>query len=114
MASPPQTIVNGSTITASGNSNPLPVPIDPGSALSVLITTASIGGTTPNYTFEVQWSNDNATFASAETPDTFTAITANGSVVKRFTTKGAFWRLKYTVTGTNPTAVVTASAVTTD
>lgn len=105
----------GAVKTASGTSNGAP---DMGAAitvrpaiqnLSVLLDVTGVTGTSPSLTVEVQWSNDGTNFASAATPDTFTAITANGNVVKQFAAKGRFARLNYTVTGTTPSFTVTAT-----
>jgi len=77
--------------------------------LSVILVVTAVGGGTPSLTVEVVWSNDGATFVSAATADTFTAITANGNVQKSFTVKARYTRLKYTVTGSTPTFTLDAS-----
>lgn len=110
----------GAVLTASGNSayapdlarsGYKPMLPDPNN-LSVNVNVTAATGTTPSLTIEVQWSQDGTTFASAATPDVFTAITATGAVVKSFQAKGRYARLKYTITGTTPsfTATVTAYA----
>lgn len=80
--------------------------------LSVNVNVTAASGTTPSLTIEVVWSQDGTNFASAATPDVFTAITAAGAVVKSFPVKGRYARLKYTITGTTPsfTATITAYA----
>lgn len=78
--------------------------------LSVQINLTAIGGTAPNYTFSVQWSIDGTTWADADTADSFTALTAVGDVIKRFTVKGPYARIKEVATGTLPTATYTANA----
>lgn len=107
----------GAVVTANGNSAGAPeitaIPdsladINPNN-LSVLLNVTAVSGTTPNLTVEVQWSHDGTNYASAATPDTFTAITAVGKVVKSFQVKGRFARLAYTVTGTTPSFTLTAS-----
>lgn len=110
----------GTTVTASGNStNGVYLESDnanraarfrDGANIAVLLDLSSVTGTTPSYTVEVQWSNDNITYYSASTPDTFTAITATGNALKTFTVKAPYARLKYTVTGTTPSAVIKATA----
>lgn len=77
--------------------------------LSVLLRATAVSGTTPSLTVEVQWSHDGTNFASAATPDTFTAITATGSVAKSFQVKGRFARLSYVISGTTPSFTLTAS-----
>lgn len=104
-------------LTVSGNSTNNPdlarshyKPANPDTSnLSVLVNATAVSGTTPSLTVEVVWSHDGTTFASAATPDTFTAITATGAVVKQFPVKGRYARLKYTITGTTPSFTVTAT-----
>jgi hypothetical protein len=99
--------LEGATVTASGNGSIAPLigatlrAADP-QFLSVQLNITAVTGTTPSLTVEVQWSSDGVTFASAETADTFTAITVAKAVVKQFPVKGQFARLKYTITGTTP------------
>lgn len=103
--------------TANGNSSSSPELSSPSHTLrhndpnnlAVLLNVTAATGTSPSLTVEVQWSNDGTTFASAATPDTFTAITATGAVVKSFPVKGRFCRLKYTITGTTPSFTLTAT-----
>src|SRR5207248_617530 len=108
--------LEGATVTASGNGSLAPYiglqagRVDP-TVLSVQLNVTTVTGTTPNLTVEVQWSSDGVTFASAETADTFTAITAAKAVVKQFPAKGQYARLKYTVTGTTPSFRVDAFAL---
>lgn len=83
----------------------------PASNLSVhIICSAFSGSATPTVTIEVQWSNDNVTFISDGTPDTEAAITAIGNELKQFPVKGRYARLKYGVSGTAPSATLTATA----
>jgi hypothetical protein len=88
-----------------GHSDRDPAPFN----LSVLINATAVSGTTPNLVAEVVWSHDGTNFFSAATPDTFTAITAVGGVVKQFPVKGRFARIKYTVTGTTPSFTLTVT-----
>lgn len=103
----------GSTVTVSGNGTSAPLitvqagRFDP-AVLSVQLNVTAVTGTTPSLTVEVQWSSDGVSWASAETPDVFTAITAAKSVVKQFPAKGQYARLKYTVSGTTPSFRVDA------
>jgi hypothetical protein len=107
----------GVVLTVSGNSANAPeiasIPdalddVNPNN-LSVLLNCTAASGTTPSLTVEVQWSHDGTNFASAATPDTFTAITVAGKVVKSFQVKGRFARLAYVITGTTPSFTLTAS-----
>ena len=91
---------NGANLTASGNTGAFVVP--PGENIAITLSVLSASGTTPSATFEVQWSVDGVQLHSAETPDTFTAITAAKNVVKSFTPKGRLLRLSYTISGTTP------------
>lgn len=110
----------GTVISASGNSTNVADCVNPAAFpdgkftpqnLSILVRVTAVSGTTPSLTIEVVWSNDGTNFVSAATPDTFTAITAAGSVVKTFQVKARFARLKYTVTGTTPTETVDITAL---
>lgn len=94
---------NAATITATGNTAMAAVP--PGELVAVTLSIVNVTGTTPSATFEVQWSVDGQQWQSAETPDTFTAITAAKNVVKTFAPKGKMLRLAYTLTGSSPSFV---------
>lgn len=85
--------------------------IDPGqvaASVAVAVSLTAVGGTTPNLTLSVQWSNDGTTWYTSDPADTFTALTAAGNVVKTFASKGRFLRLNEVLTGTTPTATYTA------
>ena len=83
----------------------------PGSdSVSVQVIVSAATGTTPSATFSLQWSNDNVTYSPAAPADVFAAITAAGSVVQRFTAKGQYFKLAWTVTGTTPSLTTTAYA----
>lgn len=114
MASPPQTLYSATVLsTGTTNGTAMVTPAMPGSNLNIIIVTSAPTGT-PSAAFEVQWSNDQVNFASAETPDTFTAITGATSVAKRFAVKGAYYRLKCVVSGAASSLTATATAYTTD
>jgi hypothetical protein len=106
--------LEGATVTASGNGSIGAYIGNAGrqfldaTVLDVQLNVTAVTGTTPSLTVEVQWSSDGVTYASAETPDVFAAITAAKAVVKQFAAKGEFARLKYTVTGTTPSFRVDA------
>ena len=64
----------------------------------------SVSGTsTPTITFKLQ-SDDNSSFTSPTDRITFTGITAIGSAFQRVSgaSTDQYWRLNYTITGTNP------------
>ena len=99
------TIAIDGSITASGNTS--------GAQLGAVSSTQSVyavvhcygvsGTSTPTITFKLQ-SDDNSGFTSPTDRATFTDITAIASEIKKVS--GAitddYWRLNYTVTGTNP------------
>lgn len=107
----------GRTLTASNTSNGAPelatlseTGHDPNpNWLAILLNVTAASGTTPSLAVEVQWSHDGTVWSSASPQDTFTAITATGSVVKNFQVKGRFARLSYTITGTTPSFTFTAT-----
>lgn len=80
--------------------------------LNVLLNlTALAGGTTPTVTAKVQWSDDSTTWYDVDgNTDTFTALSAVGSVVKSVTIKAPYWRLVTGTTGTPTTATYGATA----
>lgn len=85
--------------------------IDPGqvaASVAVAVNVTATGGTTPNLTLSVQWSNDGTNWYTADPVDTFTAITAVGKAVKTFASKGRYLRLNEVFTGTAPTATYSA------
>lgn len=100
-----QQIVYGQVVTASGQSAPFEVP---NAALSIQVDVTAVSGTSPSLALSIAWSDDGSTFSQASPADTFTAITAVGSVAESFTPKGEFYRLEWTVTGTTPSFTVTA------
>lgn len=105
------TLVNNQTITATGNSAGQYVGDLPGPNLQLQVNVSAIGGTTPSYTFTPQWSWDNVNFGPVDGGgDAFAAITANGTTVKSVPLRAPYVRLAYTVSGTTPTAAVTALA----
>ena len=101
----PSTIISAQVITASGNEAIGHTVI--GDSLSVIINVTAISGTTPSATFSVQWSNDGTNFADASPADAFAPITGIGTIDQRFTSKGAFYRLSWQITGTTPSRTTT-------
>lgn len=94
--------------TVSGNSAALRVPS--GSGLAVLADVTAVSGTTPSLTLTVEWSHDGITFVGADTADTFTAITTAAGKAKRFETKGEWFRVVWTITGTTPSFTFSGTA----
>lgn len=94
--------------TATGAGPGVPTPI--GVKVSVQVAVTAVSGTSPNYTFSVQWSNDGATWHDADPVEPFTAITAVKNLAKAFDPKGRMMRLSWVVTGTSPSATFLATA----
>ena len=96
-------------ITASGNEPGGHSTVGDSLSVQVMVTAAS--GTTPSITFSIQWSDDGITYSQANPADTFTAITTVSSLVARFTVKGAFYQIAWTVTGTTPSFTAAVAAL---
>lgn len=79
--------------------------------LTVLLNVTAVSGTSPSMTVNVEWSHDGATWFKADPADTFTAITAAGSVCKQFNVKGLYARLNCTISGTTPSFTFAAYSV---
>lgn len=69
--------------------------------IGIELSITAVSGTSPSILFEIQWSDDGATWASADPPDTFSPITGPLNVDKRFDVKARYWRAAVTVSGTN-------------
>jgi hypothetical protein len=95
--------------TVSNNGTSTRVPLD-SLSLAVTLNVTAVSGTTPSLTLSVEWSQDGATFAQADPPDVFTAVSAAGARVKKFDVKGEFFRIVYAITGTTPSFTFTATA----
>jgi len=102
------TLLSAQALTASGSEAAGHTWV--GDSVSVQINVSAATGTTPSATFSLLWSNDNVTYSPASPADAFAAITAAGSVVQRFTAKGAYYKIAWTVTGTTPSLTTTARA----
>lgn len=87
--------------TTSGQSPALTIPAG-ASDVGFLVDVTAAGGVGPSLALSVQWSNDGAVWADAEPADTFAAVTAAKTVVKRFPVKADMCRLVWTLTGTTP------------
>ena len=101
-------LMTNQVITASG-SEPSPHSVI-GDSLSVEVIVSAVSGTTPSATFSIQWSSDGVNFADASPVDSFSPITAVGNIVQRFNTKGLYYRLSWSVTGTAPSLTTTIEA----
>jgi hypothetical protein len=102
------TVVFGETpVTSAG----IPIPGD-SSTVAVVLDLTAMTGTSPSLTFEVQWSMDGGTWASAEPADAFNALTtAPVTVAKKFDVKAPYFRVSIAVTGSDsPTFTGTANA----
>ena len=99
------TVALDTALTATGNSAAYQVgAVASGEKCYAAVHCYSVSGTsTPTVTFKLQ-SDDNSSFTSPTDRATFTALTAIGSEIK--SVAGAvtdqYWRLNYTITGTNP------------
>ena len=102
-------VTSSSAKTATGNSGALRTPVG-STSLAILVEVTASGGTTPSMTLSVEWSHNGTTFASSDPADQFTAITGSPTKVKRFDVKGDFFRVVWTITGTNPTFTFSATA----
>jgi hypothetical protein len=60
-------------------------------------------------TVSVEWSSDGTNFATADTADSMTAVTATGRKVKTFTARAEYFRLAWAITGTTPSFTFSAS-----
>lgn len=95
--------------TASGTGAGFPTGYQ--NTLDIFLDVTAVSGTSPSMTVTVEWSNDNATWFGADTPDTFTAITAAKKVVKEFAVKGNYARLNFAISGTTPSFTFAATAL---
>jgi hypothetical protein len=76
-----------------------------GDKVNFFLDVTAVSGTTPSYTFTVEWSHDGTTWFPAATPDTLgAAVTAQVKRVHTVDAKGPFCRVVWTVTGTTPSA----------
>ena len=103
----PKTIIAAQVITATGNEVGGHSVV--GDALSVQVNATAVTGTTPSGTFSILWSDDGVTYSPASPADVFTALTAVGSIVQRFTAKGAYFQVAWVVSGTTPSFTTTVS-----
>jgi hypothetical protein len=93
--------------TTSGNSGALYAGPNANQVDILLLVTAA-SGTTPSMTVSVEWSVNGTTFAPAETPDAFTAVTTAISKAKQFAVKAPYFRIVWTITGTTPSFTFSA------
>jgi hypothetical protein len=77
---------------ASGAGNTVAVAVEKGLNLGLAIVVTAAGTT---WSPVVQWSPDGTNFGPADPADTFTAITATGTVAKVFTVKAPYFRLSW-------------------
>ena len=103
----PTTIIAAQVITATGNEVGGHSVV--GDSVSVQVNATAVTGTTPSATFSVLWSDDGVTYSAASPADVFTALTAAGSAIQRFTAKGAYFQISWLVTGTTPSFTTTVS-----
>lgn len=101
--------LSSGTRTVTGNGSAVRVPLA-SQNLAVVVNVTSASGTTPSLTPSVEWAHDGVTFAAADPPDVFTALTTTGARVKTFAVRGEFFRIAYTITGTTPSFTFAATA----
>jgi hypothetical protein len=97
-------------ITASGNSTAQLVPSVVSETMGVVLQATAVTGTSPSLTASVQWSADGTNFFAANPADAFAALTAVGGAAQAFTIKAQYYRIAWTVTGTNPNFTLNATA----
>lgn len=114
-----------SPITASGATGPLLANSDI-AALAISVTAGTVTGTSPSCTFSAEWCNpgaDNPPNNSTGWDDggavAASALTAAGTKtialpanINASGDAAAWWRLKWTVTGTSPSFTITAATAT--
>ena len=101
----PKTIITAQVITASGNEAGGHSSV--ADSLSVQVNVTAVSGTTPSLTVSVAWSNDGVTYGQANPVDALAAITTVTGLVARFTVKGAYYQIAWTVSGTTPSFTAT-------
>lgn len=78
----------------------------------VFVNVTAIAGTTPSLAVSLEYSaDDGATFAAPDTAQTFAAITTTKKTFAVFNLAWERFRLSYNLTGTTPTATVSASVI---
>ena len=99
---PGANVVPSAARTATGNSGAILV--NGADKVSFLLETTAASGTTPSYTFSVEWSHNGTTWFTPSTPDTLGAAVTAANVrrITTFDVKAPFARIVWTVTGTNP------------
>jgi hypothetical protein len=107
----PFTLVPSAARTTSGNSGPLALADT--SVLDLEVAVTAVSGTTPSMTLSVTWSDDGTSFGAPDGGgDTFTAITAAGTVVKQVQVKGLYVQIAWAITGTTPSFTFSVLAAT--
>jgi hypothetical protein len=103
--------VSSAARTASGNSGPLA--LSDTSVLDLEVNVSAVSGTSPSMTLSVLWSDDGTNFGAPDGGgDTFTAITAAGTVVKQVQVKGLYAQIAWAITGTTPSFTFSVLAAT--
>lgn len=97
----PQQVVASAARTTNGNSGQLD-PGEAGETINLFVSVTAASGTSPSLALSVEWSVDGTVWATPETADTFTAITAAANRVKAFERKAPYYRVVWAITGTTP------------
>lgn len=93
-------VVASAARTTTGNSGALR--LSGGVKLNLFADVTAASGTTPSLTLSVEWSYDGTNFATPDTPDAFTAVTAAAKKMKQLDVKAPLYRIVWTITGTTP------------
>lgn len=109
MTSEPRTVAASAARTTTGNSGVVGA-LEPSEKVAILLDVTAVSGTSPSMTVSVEWSHNGTTWATPETADAFTALTATASKVKTFDVKGKFLRVVWTITGTTPSFTFSVSS----
>lgn len=92
--------------TGAGSGSGSAVKAIAGDTIGVAVNATEV---TTSLDLSIEWSPDGVNFGGAETPDSFTQLTATGVVAKNFSVKGPYYRLAWT-TGGDCTFLVTSTS----
>lgn len=106
----PETVIDAAEVTATGTSAAIEAP-DAGT-FTLALQVDNTSGTTPTLDVDVEWSGDGTTWfvAEGDTDDFAQVTTTDVNVVATLTRRAPYYRLAYTVGGTDdPSYTVTAT-----
>ena len=104
MARPVFTVASNAVITTSGNSSGVLVqPVgNVGGPVSCHLAVTAVSGSSPTLTVSLQWSQNNSTWITATTDETFATVTAAGAALLTVPSRALYVRAAWTVTGGTP------------